>query len=330
MFDLHRLRLLRELKHRGTLAAVAAALSYSPSSVSQQLSQLEAEVGVPLLEPVGRRVRLTEQAEILVAHTEAVLERLERAEADIAASLTDLSGSLRVATFQTAALTLVPAALTLLRDAHPRLRVHVTQMEPERALPALLARDFDLVIAEEYPGSPGPRPDGLEREDLYEDPMHLATPPPPAPTDSTDLTGPTNLMGPAGPTDLTSPTATANTTATSPRATLRAQADRPWVLEPEGTAARCWAMALCRTAGFEPDVRFESTDLLLHLRLVEQGHAVALLPDLVWNGRPPTVPLHRLPRGHRSRRLATAVRRGSSGHPAVAACRRALRRGAGT
>ncbi|GAA5609588.1 hypothetical protein Spla01_00718 [Streptomyces platensis] len=58
MFDLHRLRLLRELKHRGTLAAVAAALSYSPSAVSQQPSQLETEVGVPLLEPVGRRVRL--------------------------------------------------------------------------------------------------------------------------------------------------------------------------------------------------------------------------------------------------------------------------------
>lgn len=86
MFDLHRLRLLRELKHRGTLAAVAAALSYSPSSISQQLSQLEAEVGVRLLEPVGRRVRLTAQAEILVAHTEAVLERLERAEADLATS----------------------------------------------------------------------------------------------------------------------------------------------------------------------------------------------------------------------------------------------------
>ncbi|MGH1554350.1 LysR family transcriptional regulator [Streptomyces sp. L7] len=97
MFDLHRLRLLRELKHRGTLAAVAAALSYSPSAVSQQLSQLESEVGVPLLVPVGRRVRLTPQAEILVEHTEAVLKRLEEAEADIATSLTDLTGTLRIA-----------------------------------------------------------------------------------------------------------------------------------------------------------------------------------------------------------------------------------------
>ncbi|MFT2019470.1 LysR family transcriptional regulator [Streptomyces sp. 796.1] len=299
MFDLHRLRLLRELKHRGTLAAVAAALSYSPSAISQQLAQLETEVGVPLLEPVGRRVRLTEQAEILVAHTEAVLERLERAEADIATSLTDLTGTLRVAAFQTAALALVPPALTLLRAAHPRLRLHITQREPERALPALLARDFDVVVAEEYPGNPNPRPDGVEQEDLCADPLRLALP-----RHAAHLAA----LG----TDRTT------------RAGLRALADHPWVMEPAGTAARHWAMTLCRTAGFEPDVRYESTDLLLHLRLVEQGHAVALLPDLVWSGREPTVTVRELPRGQQARRLFTAVRRGSSHHPAVRAWRRAL------
>jgi DNA-binding transcriptional LysR family regulator len=295
MFDLHRLRLLRELKHRGTLAAVAAALSYSPSSISQQLSQLESEVGVRLLEPVGRRVRLTPQAEILIAHTEAVLERLEQAEADIAASLTDLTGTLRIASFQTAALALVPTALTLLRDAHPNLRIHVTQAEPLDALPALLARDFDLVITEEYPGDPHPRPAELEQQPLCDDPLRLATP---RPTDATD---------PAGPTEQ-----------------LRALADHPWVMEPQGTPARRWATALCRTAGFEPDVRFESADLVLHLRLAEQGHAAALLPDLAWHGRPPTVALRPLPDGHRARSLFTAVRSGSSNHPAIRAFRRAL------
>ncbi|MGW2815935.1 LysR substrate-binding domain-containing protein [Streptomyces sp. NPDC001415] len=294
MFDLHRLRLLRELKHRGTLAAVASALSYAPSSVSQQLSQLEAEVGVPLLERVGRRVRLTEQAEILVAHTEAVLERLERAEADIATSLTDLTGTLRIASFQTAALALVPTALSLLRDAHPRLRVHVTHMEPESALPALLARDFDLVLAEEYPANPSPRPAELEEEDLLDDRLHLALPQ-------------ARMPG-----------------AETPLAALRALADHPWVMEPEGTTARNWAMTLCRNAGFEPDVRFESPDLLLHLRLVEHHHAAAFLPHLVWNGRRPTVPLRPLPRGQRTRRIFTVVRRGSSRHPAVRACRSAL------
>ncbi|MFD8377159.1 LysR family transcriptional regulator [Streptomyces sp. NPDC059679] len=307
MFDLHRLRLLRELKHRGTLAAVATALSYAPSSVSQQLSQLEAEVGVPLLEPVGRRVRLTEQAEILVAHTEAVLERLERAEADIATSLTELTGTLRIASFQTAALALVPTALSLLRDLHPHLRVHVTHMEPEKALPALQARDFDLVLAEEYPGNPNPRPAELEQEDLLEDPLHLALPEPAENTDGPDTGG----RG----TD-------------TPLAALRSLADHPWVMEPEGTAARHWAMTLCRNAGFEPDVRFETTDLLLHLRLVEQKHAAAFLPDLVWSGQPPTVTLRRLPRGRRTRRVFTVVRRGRSQHPAVLACRDALLRAA--
>ncbi|WP_306325429.1 LysR family transcriptional regulator [Streptomyces venezuelae] len=299
MFDLHRLRLLRELKHRGTLAAVAAALSYAPSSVSQQLSQLEAEVGVPLLEPVGRRVRLTAQAEILVAHTEAVLERLERAEADIATSLTELTGTLRVAAFQTAALALVPVALGLLRDPHPRLRVHVTQMEPERALPALQARDFDLVLAEEYPGNPNPRLAELEQEDLLDDPLHLALP---ATADGAD----------------------------GPLAALRSLAGHPWAMEPEGTTARNWAVTLCRSAGFEPDVRFETTDLLLQLRLVEHGHAAAFLPELVWSGRRPTVPLRQLPRGQRSRRVFTVVRRGRSRHPAVLACRAALLRAAAT
>lgn len=297
VFDLHRLRLLRELKHRGTLAAVATALSYAPSSVSQQLSQLEAEVGVPLLLPVGRRVRLTEQAEILVAHTEAVLERLERAEADIAASLTDLTGTLRIASFQTAALALVPTALGLLRDLHPHLRVHVTQMEPEKALPALQARDFDLVLAEEYPGNPNPRPAELEQRDLLDDPLHLALA---EPVDGSDTDG--------------------------PMAALRALADHPWVMEPEGTAARHWATTLCRNAGFEPDVRFETTDLLLHLRLVEQRHAAAFLPDLVFGAGSPTVALRQLPRGQRTRRIFTVVRRGRGRHPAVQACQDALLR----
>lgn len=323
MFDLHRLRLLRELKHRGTLAAVAAALSYAPSSVSQQLSQLEAEVGVPLLEPVGRRVRLTEQAEILVAHTEAVLARLERAEADIAASLTELTGTVRIAAFQTAALALVPAALGLLRERHPGLRVHVTQWEPEKALPALQARDFDLVLAEEYPDSPSPRLAGLEHEPLLTDPLRLAAP--------TQGTGP-DTGAPAAPgpdvtrgTDGAVPPVPDGSPGGGASAVLRALAGRPWVMEPEDTPARRWAVSLCRDAGFEPDVRFETTDLLLHLRLVEQGHAAAFLPDLVWSGRAPTVPLHPLPPGRGTRRILTVVRQGRAQHPAVRACRTALR-----
>ena len=92
MLDLRRLRLLRELDRRGTITAVAEALSYSPSAVSQQLTALEKETGMKLLEPVGRRVRLTAQGELLVAHTEMLLEEMERAEAALAQCRNGLSG----------------------------------------------------------------------------------------------------------------------------------------------------------------------------------------------------------------------------------------------
>ena len=152
MLDVHRLRLLRELERLGTLAAVARALSYSPSAVSQQLSQLEAETGVVLLEPAGRGVRLTAQARILVAHTEALLERLEEAEADLRASLTEVRGTLRVASFQSVLLALVPDVLTRLAERHPGLRVEITHQEAGPAFAGLLAHDFDVVLGEEYPG----------------------------------------------------------------------------------------------------------------------------------------------------------------------------------
>ena len=84
MLDLKRLRLLRELAARGTIGAVAESLSYSPSAVSQQLALLEREAGVPLLERVGRNVRLTAAAQTLVTHTDALLARVEEAEADLA------------------------------------------------------------------------------------------------------------------------------------------------------------------------------------------------------------------------------------------------------
>lgn len=295
MYDLHRLRLLRELKYRGTLAAVAAALSYSPSSVSQQLSQLESEVGVTLLEPVGRRVRLTTQAEILVAHTNAVLERLEQAEADIANTCAGLAGTLRIASFQTAAFALVPTALTLLRQAHPQLRVHVAEEEPETALPALLARDYDLVVTEEYPGNPNGWSTQIDEEVLCDDPLRLAVP--------NAMEAVKNAAG---------------------QDALRALADHPWAMEPRDSAARQWAVQLCHAAGFKPDVRFETADVLLRLRLVEEGHAAALLPDLIWTDRRPTIALRTLPPGGQTRRLFTAVRRGRSQHPTIQACRQAL------
>src|ERR687888_698012 len=86
MLDLRRLRLLRELHERGTIAAVADALQFTPSAVSQQLAMLERETGVKLLERAGRGVRLTDPALVLVEHADALLERAALAEADLAAA----------------------------------------------------------------------------------------------------------------------------------------------------------------------------------------------------------------------------------------------------
>src|SRR3954453_17214792 len=119
MLDLRRLRLLRELSARGTIGAVAEALSYTPSAVSQQLARLEQEAGVPLLERVGRNVRLTAAAHTLVGHTEALLERLEAAEADLEATAEHVTGTLRVATIQSPGLYLLAPALQRVAPAAP-------------------------------------------------------------------------------------------------------------------------------------------------------------------------------------------------------------------
>jgi DNA-binding transcriptional LysR family regulator len=291
MLDVRRLRLLRELKIRGTLAEVAEALQYSPSSVSQQLALLEKEAGVVLLRKTGRRVQLTPQAEVLVAHTAQLLETLEQAEADLAASLTTVTGTVRIAVFQSAALALMPDALTRMLSRYPEVRIEMTQREPETALHETWARDFDLVIAEQYPGHAAPRYAELDRIRLTEDAIRLAAPP----------------SSPGRPVINS----------------LADTAELAWVMEPRGAASRHWAEQACRSAGFEPDVRFETADLQAQIRLIESGNAVALMPDLVWTGRGTTAQLIRLP-GDPHRTVFTSARRSGAKRPAIVATREIL------
>ncbi|MGT2425681.1 LysR family transcriptional regulator [Amnibacterium kyonggiense] len=291
MYDVRRLRLLKELADRGTLAEVAAALRFSPSTVSQQLALLEREVGVPLLLPSGRGVVLTPEAQTLAARAGEVLDLLERAETEVAERTVDVSGTVRLAIFQSAALALLPQTLTLVGAEHPRLRVEVVQHEPESALRRTATRDFDLVVAEQYPGHATAWHEGLDRRSLKLDPLRLAVP-----------------------------------AASRIRALADAQHEA-WVLEPRGAASRHWAEQQCRLAGFEPDVRYETADLEVHMRLVESGNAVALLPDLVWSGR--SAPGRMVvPEGAPQREVFTAARRSGAGRPAVVALREALERAA--
>ncbi|MET0811453.1 MAG: LysR family transcriptional regulator [Microbacterium sp.] len=284
MFELRRLRLLHELALRGTLAAVAEALDYSPSTISQQLAQLEKDAGVPLLVADGRRVRLTAQGAALAAHAARALELEEGIRGELE-SLQPGVAPVRIAAMQTAVLAILPTALAALA---PSLRVEVAELPPEEGLFELSARRFDLVIAEQYPGHTRAHEAGLERVPLGSDPIRLALP------------------------------------ASDPADALEALADRAWVMEPQGTAARQWAVQQCRAAGFEPDVRFELADLTAHVGLIRSGVAVGLLPDLVWAGDRPRVRLVDLPAAP-TREVFCAQRTSSTERPGIAVVRDALR-----
>lgn len=281
-FDLHRLRLLTELSHRGTIVAVAAELNFSAATVSQQLALLQREVGTTLLERTGRRVRLTPEAHVLVAHAEAVFDRLEAAEADLVRAHGELVGTIRVAAFQTVVLALFPTVLEDLARHHPRLRVELSQAESEIARAGLLPHDFDIVVDEVYPGRSSAPDDTLTRQVLADDPLRIAA-----------------------------------ATLCAPEADLSAYADRAWVMEPKGSPAREWAVDVCRRAGFEPDVQFESTDVVVHEHLVRTGRVVAFLPDLLPPTEASAVRRRQLEPEH-SRRLVATTRRSSLEHPAIA------------
>ncbi len=292
MLDLTGLAMLREFAVRGTLAATAEAMGYSPSAISQQLAALERQAGVPLTVRTGRRLRLTPAGERLVTHADAVLATLEEAQAELRLNRESVRGTVKLAVFQSAALALVPPALRAIRAAHPKLRVLVTQSEPGAALADTWARDFDLVVAEEYPHHSAPHYPQVDRRPLVTDELRLC------------------VGGPWA--DAT---------------TLADVADASWVMEPRGTATRHFAEQACRTAGFEPDVRFETADLQAHVRFIESGLAVGLLPGLMW-GRGDMAALAHPLRPAAYRTVFTAARRSSRHDSAIAAVRTALERAA--
>lgn len=252
MGELMRLQMLLELQRRGTVTAVAETLTYSTSAVSQQLAQLERDFGAALLRPDGRRVRLTAQGELLAAHAEAIVRSWESARAAVTASLDEVSGTLAVASFQTAYSSLVPQAVRSITGRHPNARITVIQEDAERALSLLLAREVDVAITEKFPGQSLALADGVVGFPLFRDRMLVAVP--------EDWFADEDPAAPPPP--------------------LADLADRDWVFESPGSPVRSWAFALCRSAGFEPRIAFETSDVAVQLCLVRAGIAAALVPQL--------------------------------------------------
>jgi DNA-binding transcriptional LysR family regulator len=297
MLDLRRLRLLRELHERGTIAAVADALRFTPSAVSQQLAALERETGVRLLERAGRGVRLTDAALVLVEHADALLDRAARAEADLAAAAGTVSGRLRIAAIQSLSLRLALPAMEALASQAPRLRSGLVEGEPEHTLPALALGDVDLVLADEWQHQPWRLPASLERHDLFTDPVLVVLA--------------------AG-----HPAARRHRRAV-PLAEL---ADAAWTC---GHAELSWEEMVrraCReSGGFDPDLRHRTNDAVVSLALVARGLAVTLLPELALPARPRGVALREIAGYSVDRAIVAVTRAADAERPSTVAALTAVR-----
>jgi DNA-binding transcriptional LysR family regulator len=295
MLDLRRLRLLRELNERGTIAAVADALQYTPSAVSQQLAILEREAGVKLLERAGRGVRLTDPALVLVEHADALLARAALAEADLAAAAGAVMGRGRIAGFQSVSLRIALPAMAALAGTAPRLRCELVEAEPEQALPALALGDVDLVLGDEWQHQPWRLPAGLERHELLRDPVQLVLP-------------------------AAHPAARHDTVA------LADLAGEVWAT---GHTGMSWEEMLQRTCrelgGFEPDIRHRTNDATVALALVARGMALTLLPELALPQRDPALALRPFTQPPLTRGIFAVVRTADAARPSTQALLGAVR-----
>ena len=251
MDDLRLLKVLREVALRGSFSAAAEALSYSQPAVSQQIARLEAQAGVKLLERQHKGIELTPAGEALVRHTERILAQLAEAEAELTEIASSARGRLRIASFATAAGTIVPLAVSGFRRVRPGVQVDLRLIDPPLSIPALRRGDFDIAIVEEGGFEAEPSLEGLGVERLMDDVLYAALP------------------------------------ADHPLATRRAIAlsdlvHEDWMLV--GLAGTCSdtnvVLRACQQAGFEPRVAYTSDDYFAIQGLVASGMGVALVPGL--------------------------------------------------
>jgi DNA-binding transcriptional LysR family regulator len=167
--NLTRLRMLSEVAGRGSFRAVAMALDYTPSAVSQQIALLEREAGVQLVDRGPRGAQLTDAGVLLVRHADVALRELAKARHALDALSGNGGTRLRVAAFPTATATIVALAARSFAAEHPEWKVHVVDAEPDRAHALLAAGEVDAAVVFEFePGGPG--------ELIGYDPMMLCLP----------------------------------------------------------------------------------------------------------------------------------------------------------
>jgi DNA-binding transcriptional LysR family regulator len=292
MLDVRRLRVLREVALRGSIAGAAESLRFTPSAVSQQVAKLEREAGVALVERGPKSVTLTTAGWRLVEHAEAILERLAAAESE----LRELAGSppeLRVGANTTAAVSIVPDALARFSVVRPDVEITVFESDPLISLSRLCARELDLAIVFEYDHVPLPDEPRVALELLLEEQMRIVLP-------------------------------AAHPVARQRTVRLLDLADETWIRSTPRSSCHPFTERACQAAGFEPRIRFEFDDYAAMQSLVASGAGVAFAPDLGLTRVNPGVAVRPIAFGPK-RRVHAALRAGEGGSAGVSEMLAALR-----
>lgn len=256
MIDLAALAGLRAVADHGSVIAAASATGFTPSAVSQQVKRLERQVGVPLLERVGRGVVLTGHGRHLVEAGERVLADLEELEAGLQHRAGVVTGSLGLVAFSTAMRGLVAPVVRHLQDAHPGLRVRLEEREPWDAVDLVASGRSDVALVHRWGGVPLAVPDHVVSTPVAEDVAELVV-------HRDDPLAAREVVTPA---DLV---------------------EAPWIATPEGTICRQWLHRMYDGTGRPPRIAHVSMEFESHLALVAAGLGVALVPRL---GRAPLGP----------------------------------------
>lgn len=286
MIDLDAVASLRSVQQQGSVGGAAAALGFTPSAVSQQIKRLERQLGVALLERVGRGVVLTHEGRSLVERGTRLIDELEVLEAGLHRRAGTVTGTIRLVAFATAMRGLVAGALPALIAHHPDLDVHLLERDPWEAIDLVATGQSDVGVVHSWGEVPLAIPEHVERLPIAVDTADLLVP---------------------------------STHRLARRRTVRPHELRGerWIATPEGTICREWLMRMHDGSGTLPDIVHRSGEFETHVALVSAGLGIALVPRLGRAVLPPTVHALEVRDPEPWREISVVHRRTMDGSPAV-------------
>lgn len=246
MVTLRQLRYLAELARHGHFGRAAAACAVTQPALSMQIRDLEATLGVTLIERGASPLALTEIGREIVARGDAVLAAA-RDLVDYARQAGDvLAGPLTLGIIPSLAPYLLPRLLPALQKAYPKLRLDLRETQTRALLDGIKSGTLDAALLALPIGD-----STIEAMALFDDPFLLAV------NASDPRTGPLSADG--------------------------IEQDKLILLE-DGHCLRDQALAFCASRGAAgsliPGARFGASSLTTVMQMVAAGYGITLLPQI--------------------------------------------------